>query len=113
MQKPTILVTGATGKTGQATIAQLLTMGYPVRALVHRADARSERLDKLGVEMVVGSRCDHHICSASTFSWWAAWLDPRPDTIVVVPEPWAPTACASHVNRSEMHPPAWVRLQDP
>ena len=65
------------------------------------------------VEMVVGSRCDHHICSASTFSWWAAWLDPRPDTIVVVPEPWAPTACASHVNRSEMHPPAWVRLQDP
>ena len=55
MQKPTILVTGATGKTGQATVIQLLTMGYPVRALVRRADARSERLHKLGAEIVVGS----------------------------------------------------------
>jgi uncharacterized protein YbjT (DUF2867 family) len=55
MQKPTILVTGATGKTGSATIAQLLAAGYPVRALVRRSDTRSEGLRKLGVEIVVGS----------------------------------------------------------
>lgn len=55
MQKPTILVTGATGKTGSATIAQLLAMGYPVRALVHRADARSEHLRKLDAQIVTGS----------------------------------------------------------
>lgn len=55
MQKPTILVTGATGKTGGATIAQLLAQGYPVRALVHRADDRSERLAKRGAQVVVGS----------------------------------------------------------
>jgi uncharacterized protein YbjT (DUF2867 family) len=29
MQKPTILVTGATGKTGAATTLQLLEKGYP------------------------------------------------------------------------------------
>jgi len=55
MQKPTILVTGATGKTGSATIAQLLAIGYPVRALVRQADTRSEHLRKLGVEIAVGS----------------------------------------------------------
>ena len=55
MQKPTMLVTGATGKTGGATIAQLVTKGYPVRALVHRSDDRSEGLKKRGVQVIVGS----------------------------------------------------------
>jgi NAD(P)H dehydrogenase (quinone) len=55
MPKPTILVTGATGKTGGATIARLLALGYPVRALVHRVDQRSERLAKRGAQVVVGS----------------------------------------------------------
>jgi NAD(P)H dehydrogenase (quinone) len=55
MQKPTILVTGATGKTGSATIAQLLAIGYPVRALVRQADSRSERLRQLGVQIAIGS----------------------------------------------------------
>jgi NAD(P)H dehydrogenase (quinone) len=41
MLKPTILVTGATGKTGGATIAQLLALGYPVRALARQVDYRS------------------------------------------------------------------------
>jgi uncharacterized protein YbjT (DUF2867 family) len=55
MRKPTILVTAAGGKTGAATVAQLLDEQYPVRALVRRADARSERLQALGAEVVVGS----------------------------------------------------------
>lgn len=55
MLKPTILVTGATGKTGGATIAQLLAMEYPVRALVRQADHRSERLTRFGAQVVVGS----------------------------------------------------------
>jgi len=55
MQKPVILVTGANGKTGGATISQLLAKGYPVQALVQRADARSELLAKRGAKVVVGS----------------------------------------------------------
>jgi len=55
MQKPAILVTGANGKTGSATISRLLAKGYPVRALVRRADARSERLAQRGAKVVVGS----------------------------------------------------------
>jgi len=55
MRKPLILVTGATGKTGAATIKQLLAQGYQVRALARRADERSARLKQAGAEVVVGS----------------------------------------------------------
>ena len=41
MTKPTILVTGATGKTGAHVVDQLIGKGFPVRALVHRADERA------------------------------------------------------------------------
>ena len=58
MQKPKILVTGASGKTGSAAAAQLLKEGYPVRAMVHRIDARSERLKAAGAEVVCGSMED-------------------------------------------------------
>jgi NAD(P)H dehydrogenase (quinone) len=55
MTRPRILVTAAAGRTGSATALQLLAKGYPVRALVRRADARSERLRRAGAQIVVGS----------------------------------------------------------
>jgi len=55
MLKPKMLVTGATGKTGGATIRQLLAMGYPDRALVRQTDHRSAHLEKAGVEIIIGS----------------------------------------------------------
>jgi NAD(P)H dehydrogenase (quinone) len=51
--RPTILVTWATGKTGGAVVEQLRAKDWPVRALVHRLDTRSERLQRLGAEVVV------------------------------------------------------------
>jgi uncharacterized protein YbjT (DUF2867 family) len=54
MIKPTVLVTGATGKTGSAVVAKLRGLDFPVRALVHRLDHRSQRLGALGAEIVVG-----------------------------------------------------------
>jgi len=46
------LVTGPTGATGGETVEQLLEKGHAVRALAHREDERSERLSKLGAEVV-------------------------------------------------------------
>ena len=46
------LITGATGKTGAATVELLRQRGAQVRALVHSRDERSARLADLGAEIV-------------------------------------------------------------
>lgn len=58
MIKPKILVTGATGKTGSAVVAELLNAGYPVRAMVRREDGRSARLQAQGAEIAVAEMSD-------------------------------------------------------
>jgi len=58
----TILVTGAAGgaqgSTGRQIAALLLNMGVPVRAFVHKLDARSNALRELGAEVVQGDLLD-------------------------------------------------------
>ena len=58
MSKPRILVTGATGKTGRIVTLELLKMGHPVRALVHRHDSRSEWLKAQGAEIAIAEMSD-------------------------------------------------------
>ena len=58
MALPKIFVTGATGKTGGAVVRELLAHGYPVRAAVHRIDARSQSLQQLGADVVTADMFD-------------------------------------------------------
>ena len=58
MNTAKILITGATGDTGGYAIEQLLHKGHQVRALVHRPDDRSKRLEDKGVEVVAGDYLD-------------------------------------------------------
>src|SRR5246127_4176493 len=58
MNRAKILITGATGDTGGCAIEQLLQRGHQVRALVHRIDDRSQRLEDKGVEAVAGDYLD-------------------------------------------------------
>jgi NAD(P)H dehydrogenase (quinone) len=61
-----ILITGATGDTGGYAIEQLLQRGHQVRALVHRLDDRSKRLEDRGVEVVPGDYLDLDATRAAT-----------------------------------------------
>src|SRR5215831_7795684 len=54
MAQKKFLVTGATGATGGHTVDQLVERGHAVRALAHREDDRSKRLEKIGAEVVIG-----------------------------------------------------------
>ncbi|HEV3165895.1 MAG TPA: NmrA family NAD(P)-binding protein [Isosphaeraceae bacterium] len=58
MNTAKILITGATGDTGGYAIEQLLHKGHEIRALVHRIDDRSKRLEDWGVEVVAGDYLD-------------------------------------------------------
>jgi NAD(P)H dehydrogenase (quinone) len=53
-----ILVTGATGDTGRATINELLARGNQIRALAHSQDDRSRKLQDRGIEVVYGDLLD-------------------------------------------------------
>jgi NAD(P)H dehydrogenase (quinone) len=54
MSQPTILVTGATGRTGGFAIEYLRKNGAAVRAMAHREGPKTESLRALGVEVVIG-----------------------------------------------------------
>ena len=53
------------------------------------------------------SLCQHHVIANSSFSWWGAWLNPKPDKLVVSPKHWmaAPLVAADRVV-----PEAWLKL---
>lgn len=59
------LITGATGKTGGHAVRELLSKGAQVRALVHKLDDRSRKLEELGVEIVQGDLLDFNSVSAA------------------------------------------------
>jgi uncharacterized protein YbjT (DUF2867 family) len=68
MSEP-ILVTGAAGgsqgSTGRRITVLLLEKGIPVRAFVHKLDARSDALRELGAEVVQGDLLDQDSVHAS------------------------------------------------
>jgi hypothetical protein len=39
-------------------------------------------------DLIAMSWCEHHICSASTFSWWGMYLNQNPNKRVIFPKHW-------------------------
>ena len=83
MTKPRIIVTGATGKTGRVVVSELRKAEYPVRALVHREDARSLRLQALGAEIAVADLSDAECVAGALKDVQRAYFCPPYDPYMI------------------------------
>jgi len=54
------------------------------------------------------SLCKHHIMSCSTYSWWAAFLEEKKDSVNVVPTPWFSTQC--NLYNDAITPSRWKKI---
>jgi Glycosyl transferase family 11 len=63
--------------------------------------------EKWAAIMHLMTLCDHHLLANSSFSWWGAWLSPRPAKIVVAPRPWLQDPRWDEGGRI---PESWVRI---
>lgn len=80
-----------------------LKIDYPVRFVEANGPER-------GVEdMWLMKSSRHHIIANSSFSWWAAWLNDRPDKIVIAPRRWFSDPRRNR-DTADLIPPVWQRL---
>ena len=57
-------------------------------------------------ELVLLSKCNHHILSNSSFSWWGAYLNQSVSKTVLVPNIWN----NGYIAQPNIAPESWVRF---
>jgi len=62
-------------------------------------------------DMLLMSRCAHHIIANSTFSWWAAWLSiPHPEKLVFAPRLWFTGGKKNNKYLPDIPADGWILL---
>jgi hypothetical protein len=77
-----------------------IVIEYPCLYVDHNRDSESYN------DMRLMTLCRHHIIANSSFSWWGAWLNAKPDKIVVAPKKWF----AHDADVSDLFPADWMTL---
>ena len=59
------------------------------------------------IDMMLMSKCKHHIIANSSFSWWGAWLQKDTSKIVIAPLKWFND---QSVDTQNIVPDSWIRI---
>lgn len=59
-------------------------------------------------DMHLISSCRHHIVANSSFSWWGAYLDARPDGLTIAPRHWFKRPAALRMYTDDTYPDGWL-----
>jgi hypothetical protein len=70
------------------------------RVVFHRGETEHD-------DMFMMSQARRHIIANSTFSWWSAWLDPRPNSLAVAPTAWFSEEKRAATNLANLFPENW------
>lgn len=84
-----------------AWVKSNLKIDFPYQYVDHNHGSQSYN------DMHLMSLCQHHIIANSSFSWWGAWLNPRPNKIVIAPLKWF---ASNQKSTRDLIPTSWVSL---
>ena len=82
-------------------IIEQLKLKFP-----HNSFSRAPNTLKDWEQMLLMSCCNYNIIANSSFSWWGAYLNSRPDKIVCYPETWF----VNNTDTSDLCPLEWIKI---
>ena len=53
------------------------------------------------------SKCKHHVIANSSFSWWAAWMNPNTNKLIIAPNKWFNN---SRLDTADLIPGGWIKI---
>src|SRR6516164_995016 len=82
---------------------------YCKSAFEHRNDCYFSEGKTPEQDIIEMANCEHSISSASTFSWWASYLNKNPDKKVIIPNKWFCTGW-DNADTKDVIPENWIKL---
>ncbi|WP_083305095.1 alpha-1,2-fucosyltransferase [Moorena producens] len=82
-------------------VKENLCLDYPMTFVTHNNHLRDYE------DLWLMSHCQHHIIANSSFSWWAAWLNPNLNKKVFAPKKWFNDP---RLDTRDLLPDNWIKV---
>jgi len=82
---------------------------YCKKAFGHREDCFFSEGNTIEQDLISMANCEHNILSASTFAWWAGYLNKNENKKIILPQSWF-TPNWDNADVSDIVPENWIKL---